>query len=48
MNYNTYIFSPDRIMLLGTFDNEHDAEFAGKQAVKYHKSVTDYKVLRAD
>ena len=44
--YNVYIFSDNRIMFLGSFDDEHKAEFAGKQAVKYHDSVTGYSVTK--
>lgn len=46
MKYNTYIFSDKRIMLLGTFESEEKAEFFGKQAVKYHDSVTGYSVTK--
>ena len=48
MTYNVYIFSNSRIMLLGSFDNENQAEFVGKQAVKYHDSVTGYSVTKGE
>lgn len=44
--YHVYVFSDNRIMLLGSFDDEHKAEFAGQQAVKYHESVTGYSVTK--
>lgn len=44
--YNVYIFSDNRIMFLGSFDDEQKAEFYGQQAVKYHDSVTGYSVTK--
>lgn len=46
MKYQVYIFGAGRIMHLGTFDDEQKAEFFGKQAVKYHDSVTGYSVVK--
>lgn len=46
MKYQVYIFSKSRIMHLGTFEDKDKAEFFGKQAVKYHDSVTGYSVVR--